>query len=238
MSLNNVKALIFDVFGTVVDWRNSIANETADMLKPKGYDLDWHAFADAWRQRYQPAMEEVRSGKRPFTKLDVLHRENLEAILPDFGISDISISELDHLNRAWHRLSPWPDAKVGLTRLKGKFIIATQSNGNVALMVNMAKNAGLPWDTILGAEVCQAYKPMPESYLRACDLLGLAPSEVLMTAAHNDDLKAAARCGLRTAFIPRPTEHGANQTKDLEPDPSIDISANSFIDLAEKLGCP
>ena len=238
MSLDNAKALIFDVFGTVVDWRTSIAKEAADMLQPKGYDLDWHAFADAWRRRYQPAMEEVRSGTRPFTKLDILHRENLENILPEFGISGLSDLELDYLNRAWHRLSPWDDSPLGLTRLKKKFIIATQSNGNVALMVNMAKHAGLPWDTILGAEVCQAYKPMPESYLRACDLLGLAPSEVIMTAAHNDDLKAAARCGLRTAFVPRPTEHGPGQIKDLTPDPSIDISAISFIDLADKLGCP
>ncbi len=238
MSLDGVKALTFDVFGTVVDWRGSIAREAEAALAPKGYALDWAAFADAWRGRYQPAMQRIRSGERPFVKLDVLHRENLEEVLPDFGVSGLSDAELDHLNRAWHRLSPWPDSVEGIGRLKGKYIVATQSNGNVALMVNMAKHAGLPWDVILGAEVCQAYKPMPEAYLRAADLLGLAPEECMMTAAHNDDLKAAAKCGFRTAFVARPTEKGPDQTKDLEADPSIDVAAGSFIELADKLGCP
>ncbi len=173
MTLDNVKALTFDVFGTVVDWRNSIAAEAEALLAPKGHALDWHGFADAWRARYQPAMQRVRDGVRPFTKLDVLHRENLEEILPEFGVTGLAEAELDHLNRAWHRLAPWPDSVAGLTRLKAKYVLATQSNGNVALMVNMAKHGGLPWDVILGAEVCQAYKPMPEAYLRAADLLGL-----------------------------------------------------------------
>lgn len=238
MTLQNVKALTFDVFGTVVDWRNSIAREAEALLAPKGHALDWHGFADAWRARYQPAMQRVRDGARPFTKLDVLHRENLEEILPEFGVNGLAEAELDHLNRAWHRLAPWPDSVQGLTRLKAKYVIATQSNGNVALMVNMAKHGGLPWDVILGAEVCQAYKPMPAAYLRAADLLGLAPEECMMTAAHNDDLKAAAAQGFRTAFVARPTEKGPGQTKDLEADPSIDIAAGSFIELAEKLGCP
>ncbi len=238
MSLDGVKALTFDVFGTVVDWRSSIAREAEALLAPEGHDLDWAAFADAWRARYQPAMEQVRSGARPFTKLDVLHRENLEGVLQSFDVSGLSEAELDHLNRAWHRLTPWPDAVEGLTRLKSKYVLATQSNGNVALMVNMAKNAGLPWDVILGAEVCQAYKPMPEAYRRAADLLGLRPDECMMTAAHNDDLKAAAACGFKTAFVARPGEKGPNQTIDLEAAPGMDIAATSFIDLADKLGCP
>jgi len=238
LSLDQVKALTFDVFGTVVDWRNSIAHEAETALAPKGYRLDWHAFADAWRGRYQPAMQRIRSGERPFTKLDLLHRENLEEILPDFGVSGLSEAELDHLNRAWHRLTPWPDSPPGLTRLKAKYIIATQSNGNIALMVNMAKHGGLPWDVILGAEVCQAYKPMPEAYLRAADFLGLKPEECMMTAAHNDDLIAAAKTGFRTAFVARPTEKGPGQTKDLVADPSIDVAASSFVELADKLGCP
>lgn len=238
MSLEQVKALTFDVFGTVVDWRTSIAREAEIVLAPKGHALDWIGFAAAWRKRYQPAMQAVRTGARPFTKLDVLHRENLEAVLTDFGVSGLNDAELDHLNRAWHRLDPWPDVLAGLTRLKGKYVLATQSNGNVALMVNMAKRAGLPWDVILGAEVCQAYKPMPEAYLRAADLLGLAPEECMMTAAHNDDLKAAAAQGFRTAFVARPAEHGPGQTKDLVADPSIDIAADSFIALADKLRCP
>jgi len=238
VSLDQVKALTFDVFGTVVDWRTSIAREAEAALAPKGYALDWAAFADAWRARYQPAMQAVRTGARPFAKLDILHRENLDALLPEFGVEALSEAELDHLNRAWHRLTPWPDSPEGLARLKGKYVIATQSNGNVALMVNMAKYGGLPWDAILGAEVCQAYKPMPEAYLRAADLLGLKPEECMMTAAHNDDLIAAASCGFRTAFVARPTEKGPNQTKDLVPDPSVDIAADSFIELADKLGCP
>lgn len=237
MGLDGVKALTFDVFGTVVDWRSSIAREAEAALAPKGVALDWTGFADAWRARYQPVMEACRSGARPFAKLDVLHRENLEAVLADFGVSGLDEPELDRLNRAWHRLDPWPDAVGGLLRLKTKYVLATQSNGNVALMVNMAKRAGLAWDVILGAEVCQAYKPMPAAYLRAADMLGLAPGECMMTAAHNDDLKAAAAVGFRTAFVARPREKGPGQTKDLTADPSVDIAADSFLDLADKLGC-
>jgi len=238
MNLDGVKALTFDVFGTVVDWRSSIAREAEALLAPKGHDLDWPAFAHAWRARYQPAMEQVRSGARPFTKLDVLHRENLEGVLQTFDVAGLSERELDHLNRAWHRLTPWPDVVEGLTRLKAKYVLATHSNGNVALIVNMAKNADLPWDVILGAEVCQAYKPMPEAYRRAADLLGLRPEECMMTAAHNDDLKAAAATGFRTAFVARPGEKGPNQAIDLKAAPGMDIAATSFIDLAKKLGCP
>ena len=174
MSLGDLKALCFDVFGTVVDWRESIAREAGAALSPLGITRDWHAFADAWRARYQPALEEVRSGRRPWARLDDLHRENLLALLEEHAIGGLSEAEIDHLNRAWHRLDPWPDAIEGLSRLKRRFILATLSNGNVALMVNMAKRAGLPWDVILGAEVAGAYKPQPEAYLRSAALLDLA----------------------------------------------------------------
>jgi 2-haloacid dehalogenase len=235
----NVKALIFDVFGTVVDWRRGIAGEAEAFLgRQKGLTLDWEAFADAWRAKYQPAMEPIRKGERPFARLDILHRENLLATLEEFNVSGLSEAEIDHLNTAWHRLPPWPDSVPGLLRLKTKFIIGTQSNGNIALMVNMAKHGGLPWDVILGSEVVQAYKPQPEAYTRACDALGLKPAEVLMTAAHNNDLAAAKAQGLSTAFVARPLEFGTKTRKaDIEPGPDVDISAWSFTELAEKLGC-
>jgi 2-haloacid dehalogenase len=180
-------------------------------------------------------MEEVRSGRRPFVRLDVLHRENLAAVLPNFGIDPAGVSsvELDDLSKAWHRLDPWPDVVAGLTRLKTRFIIAPLSNGNVALILNMAKHAGLPWDAILGAEVAQAYKPAPEAYLRTADILGLRPEEICMVAAHNNDLAAAQNCGLRTAFVPRRSEHGPNQTTDLRAEDEWDVIAVDFNDLAE-----
>ena len=206
----DVQALVFDVFGTVVDWRSGVARESATFLARYAPQADPAAFADAWRQRYQPAMEEIRSGRRRFVRLDVLHRENLDAVLPEFGINrgGIPPSELDALNLAWHRLDPWPDSVPGLTRLKRGFILAPLSNGNIRLMLDLAKRAGLPWDAILGAEVAQAYKPTPEAYLRAAETLMLEPEQVCLVAAHNSDLAAARRCGLRTAFIPRPREHG------------------------------
>ncbi|MBW8267922.1 haloacid dehalogenase type II [Caldovatus aquaticus] len=238
--MEGVRALVFDVFGTVVDWREGIAREAAPFLARHGRaDLDPRAFADAWRARYQPAMEECRSGRRPFTRLDVLHRENLEAVLRAHGLDPAGIAEaeLDALNRAWHRLDPWPDVVPGLTRLKARYVIAPLSNGNVALLLNMAKRAGLPWDAILGAEVAQAYKPQPEAYLRTADILGLAPGQVALVAAHNGDLKAARACGLRTAFVPRPREHGPGQTSDLAPAEAWDVIARDFEDLAARLGC-
>ena len=238
MALNGVRALLFDVFGTVVDWRSGVAREATPFLRRRGAQAaDPFAFAGAWRANYQPAMEQVRSGRRRFTPLDVLHRENLEAILPDFGIDPATVpaSELNELNLAWHRLDPWPDAVAGLTRLKTSFIIATLSNGNIALMLDMAKRAGLPWDAILGAEVVQAYKPMPEAYLRTADILAMRPEQICLVAAHNGDLAAARKCGLRTAFIPRPAEHGPNQTTDLRPDQEWDVVAADFGALAEKL---
>lgn len=238
MALDGVRALVFDVFGTVVNWRSGVAREAEPFLKRHGAaTVTPTAFADAWRRRYSPAMEEVRSGRRPFTRLDVLHRENLEAVLPEFGIDPVSVpaTELSELNLAWHRLDPWPDVVVGLTRLKARYIIAPLSNGNIILMLDMAKRSGIPWDTILGAEVVQAYKPMPEAYLRTADVLAMKPDEICLVAAHNGDLAAARACGLRTAFVPRPTEHGAEQTTDLHADRDWDLVVRNFIELAERL---
>jgi 2-haloacid dehalogenase len=234
----DVQALVFDVFGTVVDWRSGVARESAPFLARYAPRADPAAFADAWRRRYSPAMEEVLSGRRPFARLDVLHRENLEALLPEFGIDPVSVppEELDALNLAWHRLDPWPDSVPGLTRLKPRFIIAPLSNGNIRLMLDMAKRAALPWDAILGAELAQAYKPSPEAYLRTVEALMLQPGQVCLVAAHNSDLAAARRCGLRTAFIPRPMEHGPEQTSDLGPEEDWDIVASDLEDLTNQLG--
>jgi 2-haloacid dehalogenase len=237
MAMTEVKALCFDVFGTVVDWRASIAREAAAAFAGRGIERDGHAFADAWRARYQPAMEEVRSGRRPWTRLDVLHRENLLAVLDEFGIEGASASEIDELNRAWHRLDPWPDVRPGLTRLKQRFILATLSNGDVAMMVAIARRAGLPWDVVLGAEVARAYKPQPEAYLQSAALLDLAPAACMMVAAHNNDLAAAGALGFRTAYVSRPTEHGRRQSTDLGPASDYDLVAASFTELADKLGC-
>ena len=237
MDVNNIKALVFDVFGTVVDWRTSIASEAKQCLSKKGYELDWVLFADSWRAKYQPAMERVRTGGRGFVRLDILHMENLIEVLKDFDIKSVTETELNYLNRAWHRLLPWSDSVPGLLRLKKKFIIGTMSNGNVALMVNMAKNGGLPWDVILGAEPAQAYKPEPQTYLTGVDWLNLKPSEVLMCAAHNADLVAAGAQGLKTAFIARPTEYGPNQKHDFEAEHDFDYISENMLDLADKLGC-
>ena len=237
MDVNNIKALVFDVFGTVVDWRTSIASEAKQCLSKKGYELDWVLFADSWRAKYQPAMERVRTGGRGFVRLDILHMENLIEVLKDFDIKSVTETELNYLNRAWHRLLPWSDSVPGLLRLKKKFIIGTMSNGNVALMVNMAKNGGLPWDVILGAEPAQAYKPEPKTYLTGVDWLNLKPSEVLMCAAHNADLVAAGTQGLKTAFIARPTEYGPNQKHDFEAEHDFDYISENMLDLADKLGC-
>mgnify|MGYP000004222435 FL=1 len=237
MSDLELKALVFDVFGTVVDWRTSIANEVSNQLKNKGFDLNWLAFSEAWRAKYQPSMEGVRSGKRGYVRLDVLHLENLMEVLEEFKVSGLSSAELDYLNRAWHRLKPWPDSVSGLQRLKKKFIIGTMSNGNVALMVNMAKHSGLPWDVILGAEPAQAYKPDPKTYLTGVDWLGLQTDEVLMCAAHNNDLVAARDQGLKTAFIARPTEYGKDQFLDIKAEHEFDFITTDMNDLADQLGC-
>lgn len=239
-ALPSVKALVFDVFGTVVDWREGVARDVRTFLARHGRaEVDAYAFADAWRRRYQPAMEEVRAGRRPFTRLDVLHRENLEQVLREHGMEPerFEPAELDWLNRAWHRLDPWPDAIPGLLRLKARYFIAPLSNGNILLLANMAKRAGIPWDAILGAEPVRAYKPQPEAYARTAEILALAPAELAMVAAHNGDLAAARRVGLRTIFVPRPTEHGPGQTTDLRAESDWDIVAGSFEEVADRLGC-
>ncbi len=226
-----VAAFLFDVFGTVVDWRGGVAREAAPFLaRYATAGAGATAFAEAWRRRYAPAMEEVRSGRRPFTRLDVLHRENLSAILPEFGITEAAVpaAELDDLNLAWHRLDPWPDSVPGLLRLKPHAIVAPLSNGNILLMLNMAKRAGLPWDAILGAEVVQAYKPMPAAYLRTADVLALRPEQLCLVAAHESDLAAARSCGLRTCYVPRPLENGP-QTGDW------DLTVSDLVGLAEKV---
>lgn len=233
------KACLFDVFGTVVDWRTSVAREVTAFAREKGLGgLDGLEFALEWRKLYQPSMEAVRSGARAWTVLDTLHRESLVSLLSRYGIGGLTDAEINHVNRAWHRLDPWPDVVAGLERLKRKLIIATCSNGNIALMVNMAKRAGLPWDCILGAETARAYKPMPEAYLASCRQLGLRPQEVMMVAAHNPDLRAAKAQGLATAFVARPVEYGPGQASDLAPEAAcVDVAAEDFIALAAKLGC-
>ena len=236
MLADTVKALTFDVFGTVVDWRSSIARECAMVGEAKGISADWEAFADDWRAGYGPSMGRVRSGELPWTTIDKLHRMVLDELLEKFEITDLSEDEKDDLNRAWHRLDPWPDSVEGLARLRGKFVIATLSNGNVALLTNMAKRAGLPWDCILSAELARHYKPDPESYETAAALLGLPVDQVMMVAAHKGDLHAARAVGLRTAFVPRPDEFGPNREVDTEPDPAFDVVASDFLELAEKLG--
>ncbi len=228
------KALVFDVFGTVVDWRTSIVLEGEDLGRKKNLDVNWAAFADAWRSRYAPSMERVRSGKIPWTKLDDLHRASLEELLREFGVEGLSEQEKDHLNRVWHRLDPWPDAVEGLTRLKSRYVIAPLSNGNVALLVNLAKRAGLPWDLILSAELVRHYKPDPETYLMAPELLSLHPDQVMMVAAHPDDLHAARENGLKTAYVPRPLEFGPGKEAK-PPHSSFDLVASDFIELDKKL---
>ena len=238
-SFETVRALLFDTFGTVVDWRAGITREVADFLDRHSLPGDPERFADEWRALYQPAMEVVRRGDRPFTRLDVIHRENLDQVLRTWGLDPDAFdpAELETLNRAWHRLDPWPDSIEGLRRLRRRFLIAPLSNGNIALLTNMAKRAGLPWDCILGAEVVRAYKPQPLAYLGTAEVLGLRPEECMMVAAHNDDLAAARATGMRTAFVLRPTEHGPSQTTDLSAEGPWDVVVSDFVSLADILGC-
>ena len=236
MPVPEVKALIFDVFGTVVDWRGSIIEQAAAFGQARGLERDWAAFADGWRGKYRPYMNKVRSGELPWTNLDALHRMSLEEVLAEFAIEGLTDGEKDTVNRFWHNLRPWADSAPGLYRLKHRYIIAPMSNGNIALMTNMAKNGGLPWDCILGAEVARHYKPDPESYLTAVELLGLRPEQVMMTAAHQGDLLAAQAQGLKTGFVPRPQEHGPDGVVDTTPDPSFDVVAADFTDLARQMG--
>lgn len=231
------RALLFDVFGTCVDWRTSVAREGQAWGRRNAVDgVDWAAFTDAWRARYQPQLETVRSGARPWTILDLLHRESLDRVLEEFGLTMMTEADRDDFAFAWRRLDPWPDTVAGLIRLKRQFIIAPNSNGNIALMTALAKHARLPWDAILGAEIAHAYKPAPEVYLRSAAAIGLAPADVMMVAAHNADLAAAAACGLMTAFVPRPREHGPVQTTDLHPEQAHDLVAGDFRELASMLG--
>jgi 2-haloacid dehalogenase len=234
----SVKALLFDVFGTVVDWRTSIIREGEEFGRRNGIGgVDWSAFAEDWRALYRPALDEVISGHKPWQPLDDIHRETLNQLLEKYGIKNISEAAIDHFNRAWHRLGAWPDSISGLTRMKRKYIIAPCSNGNVSLMVNLAKHSGLPWDVILGAELAQQYKPMPVVYEKSVALLRLVPGECVMVAAHNYDLEAAAQCGLKCAFVPRPQEFGPNGQAELAPSQNWDFVLPDFNQLAEQLGC-
>ena len=232
-----VKAMVFDTFGTVVDWRGSIIAEGESYWKAqRGIDIDWVKFAEAWRGGYGPILNRVRTGELPWTKLDVLHRMILDDILPQFGVTNLSEADKRHLNLIWHRLSAWPDAASGLARLKSRYVIAPLSNGNLSLLTNMAKFAGLPWDCILGCDLFEHYKPDPETYLGAAAILGLEPSQVMMTAAHTNDLEAARKLGLRTAYVHRPLESGPGRERPHPAQGDFDVVADDFRDMATKLG--
>ena len=230
------KALACDVFGTVVDWRGSLIREGEQLGRARSLDVDWARFADAWRAGYQPAMDRVRSGALPWTNLDGLHRMILDRLLDEFGVAGLDETAKDELNRAWHRLLPWPDSVAGLTRLRSRFIVATLSNGNVSLLVDMARHAGLVWDCVLSAELAGHYKPDAEVYLMAARLLGLEPREVLMVAAHPGDLRAARAVGLATAFVDRPLEHGPGRNRETGSSAEFDVIATDLLDLAAQLG--
>jgi 2-haloacid dehalogenase len=233
----SVQALTFDVFGTVVDWRGSIIAEGKQLNMAKNLKIDWARFADAWRGGYEPAMQRVRKGELPWLTIDRLHRMILDQLLVEFNLTELNEADKDRLNRVWHRLNPWPDAVLGLQRLRGRYVIATLSNGNIALLTNMAKHAGLPWDCILSAELAKHYKPDPEVYLTAAELLGLAPTQVLMVAAHPHDLAGAKAAGLKTAYIPRPLEYGPIRPLANVSFSDFDVVADNFSALADKLGC-
>ncbi len=230
-----VKALFFDVFGTLMDWRSSVARESERILGDLGFQLDWLAFADAWRAEYQPGMEEVRSGRIPFSKLDVLHRANLVGMAPRFGLDGLSDEVLDDLTLVWHCLDAWPEVPAALRRLKTKFRVAPVSNGNISLMVDLARRNDLPWDAILGAEIAGDYKPKPKVYLAACAALDLEPRQCMMVAAHSNDLAAAAAYGLRTAHVARPNEHGPG-TGERSPTVPVDVAGSDLADVAAQLG--
>ncbi len=229
------RALFFDVFGTLVDWRTSIAREAEKILGPLGHGLDWTAFADAWRGEYQPGMEEVRSGRQPFAKLDVLHRRNLERFIPRFGLRNLPDAVLRDLTLAWHRLDAWPDVPDALKRLKRKFLLAPCSNGNISLMVDLARRNEFPWDAILGSEVAGDFKPKPVVYLAACAAFDLPPAQCMMVAAHSNDLAAAGKLKLLTAHTARPSEYGPN-TGEPAPKVPVDFTARNLADLADQLG--
>ncbi|PMR72864.1 haloacid dehalogenase type II [Billgrantia endophytica] len=231
----DVRCLAFDVFGTVVDWRSSVIHEGEALGKARGLEVDWAAFADAWRAGYAPSMHRVRQGRLSWTSLDQLHRMTLDRLIQEFGITGLTEADKAHFNRVWHRLQPWEDAVTGMERLRERFILTTLSNGNMALLVNMAKHAGLPWDCILSAELARHYKRDPEVYRMAARLLDLSPQQIMLVAAHQDDLQAAHREGFHTAFVMRPLEHGPDAEPDLSIDPAFDYVASDFHDLADQL---
>lgn len=230
-----IKALAFDVFGTVVDWRASLIREGELLGARKGLKADWAAFADAWRAGYRPAMDRVMSGQQGWANIDKLHREILDSLLPRFSMSNLSEEEKAHLNLAWHRLMPWPDSVPGLNRLRSRYVLATLSNGNISLLVDMAKHAGLPWDCVLSGELIGKYKPHPDVYRMAARLLGVETGELMLVAAHPPDLKAAQAAGLKAAYVPRPLEHGPGKPP-APADPAFEVTASDFLDLAAKLG--
>jgi 2-haloacid dehalogenase len=231
-----VKALLFDIFGTVVDWHGSIVSEGQLLEAEMGLSVDWEAFASRWRAGYGPAMNQVRTGALPWTKLDALHRMILDGMVEEFGLGDLDEAELERINRIWHRLNPWPDSVAGLERLKSRYIIAPLSNGNVSMLLNIARHARLPWDTILSAELAEHYKPDPEAYLKAADLLDLSPRQIMLVAAHPSDLRAAANVGFRTAYIYRPLERGENNIVTRDTSGDFDLTADDLLDLARMLG--
>jgi 2-haloacid dehalogenase len=233
--IQNVKALLFDVFGTLVDFRTLVAREAERLLAPTGVRIDWLGFADAWRREYQPSLEEVRSGRRPYVKLDVLHRENLERLLPCFGMPAQPEETLIELNLAWHRLDAWPEVPAAMARLKAKFLLAPLSNGNISLMVDLARRNRFPWDAVLGADIARDFKRKPRVYLAACEALDLTPEQCMLVAAHSDDLAAASGLGLRTAHVARPNEHGPGKGE-AAPSVPVDIAGKDLMDVAEQLG--
>ena len=234
--MNDLRAILFDTFGTLVDWRTSLIEELGAFGAARGVAADWPALVDAWRGAYKPSMDRVRRGELPWTKLDALHRNSLDMLVERFAIKGLDEADLAHINLGWHRLRPWGDVVAGLRRLHPRFILGPLSNGNVSLLVDLARHAGLPFDMVFGAEVFGHYKPDPQTYLGACRLLSLEPGQVMLCAAHNDDLAAAQGHGLRTAFVPRPTEYGPLQVRDLEPAGAWDLVVRDLGDLADQLG--
>jgi 2-haloacid dehalogenase len=235
--VEDVRALVFDVFGSVVDWRTSLIDDLTAFGRERGIEADWVRLVDEWRAGYAPSMDRVRKGEVPWTRLDDLHRQTLDRLIDELGISGLGEADRVHLNLGWHRLKPWPDSVAGLTRLKRRFIIAPLSNGNVSLLLEMGKQAGLPWDMILGSDLFRHFKPDPETYLGAAALLDLQPAQVMLCAAHNGDLAAARRFGLKTAFWARPTEYGPRQVKDFKAEEEWDLVVADIGDLATRLGC-
>ena len=233
-AVDGVKAMVFDVFGTLVDWRTCVARESRTILEPLGYKLDWIAFANAWRAEYQPGMEEIRAGRKPFSRLDVVHRGMLDRVRPRFGLQSLDEPTLRNLNLVWHRLDAWPGVTAGLHRLRRRFMLAPCSNGNISLMVGLARRNEFPWDAILGAEIAGDYKPKPRVYLAAAEALGIEPHECMMVAAHSNDLEAAAKVGLRTGFVAQPDEFGPN-TGEATPTLKVDIAASSFQEFAARM---